>query len=211
MRRAAITLISGIAICALAGCTSSSTTAEKTPSGAPSTCPPLTVQPSTSAVAEVAPPQTHPAIIVPAATPPSGGSSSKEPGLPSDGHTQSVAFYDYCTQKTTQVILLHVTISVLNPESADRHYEVAHVAIETGGHPLPYGPADFRFVAANGHTYDPVTATTPEPSTKVLGPGTLAAGVEAVGDVIFDVPKGGGKVTYRSELGGSTLAWPTSS
>ena len=81
----------------------------------------------------------------------------------------------------------------------------------TGNSHSRQGRADFRFVAANGRTYDPVTATTPEPAAKVLGPGTLVPGVEAVGDVIFDVPNGGGKVTYRSELGGSTLAWPTSS
>ena len=189
-------LIAGVAVCALAGCTSA-TSAEHTPSGPASSCPPPTVQPPTTAVAM----QSSLDGISPAARSPSGASSSKAPGLPSDGHTQSVAFFDFCTEKMTQVILVHITNTVLKSASAGRQYEVAHVTIESGGRPLHYGPADFRYVAANGETYDPLTKTMPEPAQKILGRGTLVAGNEAAGDVVFDVPNGSGKVTFRSELG----------
>ncbi len=65
-------------------------------------------------------------------------------------------------------------------------------------------------MASDGQTYDALTTTLPESSDKILGRGTVADD-EVQGDVIFDVPNGGGKITYTSELGGEPVVWPTSS
>jgi len=121
-----------------------------------------------------------------------------------------MVFIDRCSGHVQESVVVRVTITTLSSSTEGRHYDVAHVAIEGGPHPLTYGPADFQFTASDGQIYDALTTASSEISDKILSSGTVAND-EVEGDVIFDVPNGGGEVTYISELGGQPLVWPTTS
>lgn len=208
-------LMAGLAVLALAGCASPSINAASPASRTLSTCPSASSFPATSATPEP-PVETDPALWSPAATSPaasaaSAASTNNAQGLPADAYTKDMVFIDRCSGNVQQGIVVRVTITTLRSSTEDRHYDVAHVAIEGGPHPVTYGPADFHFTTSDGQTYEALTTTLPESSAKALGRGTLVPGDEAQGDVIFDVPNGGGKVTYTSEIGGNSVAWPASS
>jgi hypothetical protein len=198
-----VRLIAGLTVFALTGCASASIVGGAA-GGPSSTCPPARSIPIPSRQ----PPGTYPAATSPAPTSRSAISSISPPGFPPEG-THNLILVDACGLR--EGILVHVTItSTPTPLGADRHYDIAHVAIQNSGVPLPYGPGDFQFLASNGQRYDATSATLPESTNKTLGPGTLR-NAEVQGDVIFDVPTGGGTVTYTSELGGNPMVWPTGS
>ena len=162
-------LAAGLAVFALAGCASASTVAGSRTSGGSNTCPPANAAPPTAASPSQQPPGTHPAVWSPAAPSPAPISSPGSP-VPTP---QSVVFSDDCTGKVAEGIFVSVTITSMPTSSgADRHYDIAHVTIQNGGLPLPYGPGDFRFVASNGQTYVAVNAPmslTPIPAMPIRG------------------------------------------
>jgi hypothetical protein len=85
--------------------------------------------------------------------------------------------------------------------------EVAHVAFKVLDGGFSYSRAQFTFIDASGHRFAAVTDDGFPPS---LGAGTAAAGQTIVGNVVFNVPAGGGTVELHDATGPRLAGWTTS-
>ena len=98
-----------------------------------------------------------------------------------------------------------------DPPAKSGEYEVATIWLtDAGGLNLPYKPSDFEFKSKNGRIYPPVAASSaPREVVLPLGEAELTAGKSVVGRLIFDVPRGGGSITYSNETTGRNASWTT--
>jgi hypothetical protein len=98
--------------------------------------------------------------------------------------------------------------SVRTPECGE--YEVAHVRLydRTGSYTYDY--RDLTFTSGAGNSYNPLPAPDAELAFgPPLGSGTLNQGQSAEGFVAFDVPAGGGEVTYFNVVSPAFYSLPS--
>ena len=149
-------------------------------------------------------------LTVPSASSSQAMSGAALPTLPSVG-TQHLAAFDQCGDVHAMDVNVAVT-SRLDASAQRGEYEVVHVTLVVRSGPAEsYSPTDFRFVAKNGQAYAPAAAIATTGGADQLTAGVLAGGRSIAGDVVFDVPPGGGTVTFTSELAGSHATWPAPS
>jgi hypothetical protein len=85
-------------------------------------------------------------------------------------------------------------------------YEVAHVSITVLDGSFSYSNAQFTFVDAGGHRFAAVADDAFPPN---LGAGTAGIGQTIAGNVVFNVPRGGGTVELRDANGPRLSGWTT--
>lgn len=196
MRRvgtASLTLL----VCALGGCTSG--TGSNAPLGKTPSCSPT----STPASADNSPAAASTVAGIPVPV-----SSLASPSGPSVGETRYVWDMTSCGHTLRLVMItLSVTPSpdaTTSPDGTIR--KIAHVRIQDSGQPFRYAVSDFRFVAANGVVYEPVQddAATSEP---LPTSGSLTDGETVNGELMFDVPRGGGKVELFDQSNSKRAVW----
>ena len=99
-----------------------------------------------------------------------------------------------------------------SPRPKNGEYEVANVSIDVRSGTFTYDISQFRFLSANGQTYEPQQGTA---STAGFGPtlepGAVPAGKKVRGTVVFDVPTGGGQVQFFNGQGMQAGGWTVAS
>jgi hypothetical protein len=113
----------------------------------------------------------------------------------------------YLVDVSVAINVGHASSASSNQSPTLGEYEVAQVALKVLDGGLAYSNAQFAFVDAGGHRFAAVTDNAFPPS---LGAGIAAAGQTIKGNVIFDVPGGGGTVELHDASGPRLAGWTTS-
>ena len=135
--------------------------------------------------------------------------TSSFPGFPADD-SRVLTLDNACSSLQAEIAYVSIAVAPdATSSSGGAEFEVATVWLAVAGLPLQYSRSDFRFTGHDHRVYQP---TTPNPSPNGLPPvgsGTMGNGGKVIGVVVFEVPPGGGTITYTNELTGGTASWIT--
>lgn len=110
-------------------------------------------------------------------------------------------------------VFVSVTIDA-RPAAADSltdgagEYEAALVQIHGESGSYRCSSTNFDFVDTSGRHYPPIGGTSADRFGSVLGSGTVTAGQNVEGYIVFEVPSGGGVVELKDALG-RPMQWRT--
>lgn len=136
--------------------------------------------------------------LSPSAVPPLSGESGEKLVLGSDIGTA------YEVSITVDIATHPVAGDTLSVDASE--YEVALVTIHGESGSYSFDPADFEFVDASARHYLPLEGLAADRFGGFLGTGTVTAGQEVEGHLVFEVPPGGGAVQLKDSLG-RPMAW----
>jgi hypothetical protein len=200
------TLGLAVTLVALAGCASATNTGAAASDPAPA----LTLR-STGAVTtsnKPVPPGSIAASARPAATPGGGLDRGLDGSVASGTHVpiESQVGIGYLIDVAVGIEVGHAAAQAASKSPQVGEYEVAHVALTVRDGNFPYSSAQFTFVDKGGHRFPAADDSAFPPS---LGAGTAVAGQTITGNVVFDVPAGGGTVELDDVSGPRLSGWTT--
>src|SRR5665213_1344593 len=190
-RMASAALGLAMLLVALAGCASSASIGAAASSQANS----LSLHSTSAGTTSImpVPPASVAASASRAATPGGGLDRGLDGSVASGTHVpiESQVGGGYLIDVVVGIEVGHAASSAASRSPQVGEYEVAHVALTVHDGNFPYSSAQFTFVDTGGHRFPAANDTGFPPS---LGAGTAAGGQTITGNVVFDVPAGGGTV-----------------